>query len=166
MNTSIEYNYSDSFYCYFILIIFFILYVYLKFTNKNLINSILYNKDTEKNLKCNPLELVISSFFNQDESERQLKNCILTNNTDILDNYGSELKKSISNNYDNTMEKCQIMVDDYNLNNDSTITSSQAENIKIQIDDISGVISDISHNLESNIDKTKTILQDIISNIN
>lgn len=166
MNANVEYNYSDSFYRYFILFIFIIFYIYLKFINKKLTNAILYNKDTEKNLKCNPLELVVTSIFNPDESESQLKKCILANNNDLLHNYGTELKKSISNNYNNTLEKCQIMVDDYNLNNDSNITSSEAEKIKIQIDDISGVIVDISNNLESNIGKTKTILQDIISNIN
>ena len=167
MNANVEYNYSDSFYRYFILFIFIIFYIYLKFVNKKLTNSILYNKDTEKNLKCNPLELVVLSIFNPEESESQLKKCILTNNNDLLHNYGTELKKSISNNYNNTLEKCQIMVDDYNLNNDgSNITSSESEKIKMQIDDISGVIVDISNNLESNIDKTKTILQDIISNIN
>jgi|TARA_B110000285_G_scaffold142074_1_gene158846 hypothetical protein len=170
MDANVEYNYSDSFYRYFILFIFIILYIYLKFINKKLTNDILYNKDTDKNVKCNPLELVVSSIFNPSESESQLKKCILTNNTDLLHNYGTELKKSISNNYNNTLEKCQIMVDDYDLNNDSindpNITSSQADNIKMRIDNISGVITDISNNLESNIDKTKTILEDIISNIN
>ena len=34
MNANVEYNYSDSFYRYFILFIFIIFYIYLKFVNK------------------------------------------------------------------------------------------------------------------------------------
>lgn len=167
MNASVEYNYSDSFYRYFILFTFVIFYIYLKFINKKLKNNILYNRDTETNLKCNPLELIISSIFNQEESEKQLKRCILTNNNDLLHNYGSQLKENISNNYNNTLEKCQTMITDSKLYDDSfNINSSEANEIKKKIDDISGVIMDISNNLEFNIDKTKTMFEDIISNIN
>jgi len=164
MNDTIEYNYSDGFYRYIILFTFFLLYVFLTFTNKKLISTRLNSENI--NLKCNPIDLVVSSIFTPENAEEDLQKCMELNNNNLLEKYGSNLDNLISDSSEDILDKCNTLVSDSRLNSDKNITKSQANKIKKDIDLISNTITDISNNLVSNIEESKNILSDIIKNIN
>ena len=164
MNDAIEYNYSDVFYRNIILITFFLFYIFLSFINKKLVSSRLNNETMH--LKCNPIDLIVSSIFTPENAEKDLEKCMLLNNNNLLEKYSSNLDDLVNESSEDILEKCNVIVNNSKLSSDKNITESQANKIKKDINKISNTITDISNNLVSNIEESKTILSDIIKNIN
>lgn len=164
MNGSVEYNYSDSFYRYIILVTFILFYIFLTFTNKKLIGARLNNENIH--LKCNPIDLVVSSIFTPDNAEEDLQKCMELNNNNLLQKYGSNINDLVSDTSQDILKKCKNIVNTSKTSSGSIITESEADEINNDIQNISDTITDISNNLESNIEESKSILSNIIKNIN
>tara|TARA_Y100000389_G_scaffold130579_1_gene127981 strand:+ start:3137 stop:3631 length:495 start_codon:yes stop_codon:yes gene_type:complete len=164
MNGSVEYNYSDGFYRYIILVTFFLFYIFLTFTNKKLIGARLNNENIH--LKCNPIDLVVSSIFTPDNAEEDLQKCMELNNNNLLQKYGSNINDLVSDTSEDILNKCKNIVNSSKISSSSVITESEADEISNDVKKISDSITDISNNLESNIEESKNILSNIIKNIN
>tara|TARA_Y100000389_G_scaffold70707_1_gene67389 strand:- start:130 stop:624 length:495 start_codon:yes stop_codon:yes gene_type:complete len=164
MNGSVEYNYSDGFYRYIILVTFILFYIFLSFTNKKLIGARLNNENMH--LKCNPIDLVVSSIFTPDNAGDDLQKCIELNNNNLLQKYGSNINDLVSDTSEGLLKKCKNIVNSSKVNSHDLITESDADEIRTDIEKISDTITDISNNLVSNIEESKNILSNIIKNIN
>ena len=106
MNDAIEYNYSDVFYRNIILITFFLFYIFLSFINKKLVSSRLNNETMH--LKCNPIDLIVSSIFTPENAEKDLEKCMLLNNNNLLEKYSSNLDDLVNESSEDILEKCKI----------------------------------------------------------
>lgn len=92
--------FSDSTNLYIVLFVFFVFYIYLKFV----FSQIQRNKNW-KSVKCNPLEMVISSIFDNDNANNSFQQCMKYSATEDIQSQLDNLSDNVDKEFAHSIEQ-------------------------------------------------------------